>query len=123
MVASGLVPDARFQQPSPFLSSNRKVGNSAGRKDSDWRIANSEFFWSRKISLLEGTAPAVPKKSRSCRNETGGQCSCIAEFVQNFSRSGTKLEGCSPEQPSVPKFSVVQEHDPPVKTKTTTNGE
>jgi hypothetical protein len=34
---------------------------------------------------------------------------------KNFGRAGTKLEGCSPEQPNL--FSVVREHDPPVKAK------
>jgi hypothetical protein len=69
----------------------------------------------KKFCSLEGTPPGVPKIFRSFRNETGGQCSCIAEFVQNFGRSGTKLEGCSPEQPSSFKISVV--HDPPVNNK------
>jgi hypothetical protein len=71
----------------------------------------------KKSRSLEGTPPGVPKIFRSCRNETGGQCSCIAEFVQNFGRSGTKLEGCSPEQPSSFKISVVQEHDPPINSQ------
>jgi hypothetical protein len=71
----------------------------------------------KKFCSLEGTPPGVPKIFRSFRNETGGQCSCIAEFVQNFGRSGTKLEGCSPEQPNSFKISVVQEHDPPVNNK------
>jgi len=51
----------------------------------EWRIANG---------FSGGHGSAVPKK---------------------FGRAGTKLEGCSPEQPNL--FSVVQEHDPPVKAK------
>jgi hypothetical protein len=39
---------------------------------------------------------------------------------KNFGRVGIKLEGCSPEQPN--SFSVVREHDPPVKAKTAANG-
>ena len=50
----------------------------------------------KKFCSLEGTPPGVPKF---------------------FGRSGTKLEGCSPEQPNSFKFSVVQEHDPPVNNK------
>jgi hypothetical protein len=50
---------------------------------------------SRTAEKLEGTASAVPKKI--------------------FGRVGAKSEGMPP---GVPKsFSVVQEHDPPVKAK------
>jgi hypothetical protein len=40
---------------------------------------------------------------------------------KNFGRVGIKLEGCSPEQPN--SFSVVREHDPPVKAKTAASSE
>jgi len=74
-------------------------------------------YRAEKILQSGGHASRRAEIFRSFRNETGGQCSCIAEFVQIFGRSGTKLEGCSPEQPNSFKFSVVREHDPPVNNK------
>jgi hypothetical protein len=65
----------------------------------------------------EGEAPAEPKRQRVANSEwrmvflEGTALPCR----KNFGRAGTKLEGCSPEQPNL--FSVVREHDPPVKAK------
>jgi hypothetical protein len=44
----------------------------------DWRMVNAEWRVGNGF-FLEDTVPAVPKK---------------------FGRAGTKLEGCSPEQPN-----------------------
>ena len=73
----------------------------------------------------EGEAPAEPKRQRLANSEwrvangfSGGHGSAVPK---NFGRAGTKLEGCSPEQPNL--FSVVREHDPPVKAETAASSE
>ncbi|MFA0733713.1 MAG: hypothetical protein OGMRLDGQ_000213 [Candidatus Fervidibacter sp.] len=56
----------------------------------------------------EGDAPAEPKRQRVANSEwrvangfSGGHGSAVPK---NFGRAGTKLEGCSTEQPNLFKF-------------------
>jgi hypothetical protein len=57
---------------------------------------------------LEGETPDEPKRQRVANSEwrvangfSGGHGSAVPK---NFGRAGTKLEGCSPEQPNLFNF-------------------
>jgi hypothetical protein len=91
-------------------------------------VASGEwFFWRARLCRAEKISVVLehdpPVKAKTIANGERRVASsewffwrarlCRAEKI--FGLAGTKLEGCSPEQPNL--FSVVQEHDPPVKAK------